>query len=65
MNRIISSVLFAAGIVLLVMGFSEADSVASSISRLFTDQPTDRALWRLIGGGALVLIGASGMYRGK
>lgn len=64
MNRMLSSVLLLIGLVLLVMGVNEADSVASSFSRLFTDEPTDRALWLLIGGGALVLVGGSGLARG-
>lgn len=63
MNRIVSMVLIAVGLVLVVMGVVESDSVASDISRLFTNEPTDRALWLLIGGGALVLIGGGGMFR--
>ncbi len=63
MQRTLAIVILAVGAVLLVMGFSESDSVASDISRLFTDEPTDRALWLLIGGGALVLIGAGGLLR--
>lgn len=64
MNRILSIVLLLVGLVLFVMGVNEADSVASSFSRLFTDEPTDRALWLLIGGGALILIGGGGLVRG-
>lgn len=63
MQRIIAIVVLAVGAVLVVMGVSESDSVASDVSRLFTDEPTDRALWLLIGGGALVLIGAGGLFR--
>ncbi len=63
MNRIVSIVLIAVGLVLVVMGVLESDSVASDISRLFTNEPTDRALWLLIGGGALVLIGGGGLFR--
>jgi uncharacterized membrane protein YidH (DUF202 family) len=63
MNRTISIVLIAVGLVLVIMGVNESDSVASDISRLFTNEPTDRALWLLIGGGALVLIGGGGLFR--
>jgi uncharacterized membrane protein YidH (DUF202 family) len=63
MNRILSIVLIAVGVVLLVMGVNESDSVASDISRLFTDEPTDRALWLLIGGAVLVLLGGGGLFR--
>jgi uncharacterized membrane protein YidH (DUF202 family) len=63
MNRILSIVLIAVGVVLLVMGVNESDSVASDISRLFTDEPTDRALWLLIGGAVLVVLGGGGLFR--
>jgi hypothetical protein len=52
MNRIVSAVLLAVGIVLLVMGFSAADSVGSSFSRIFRGTPTDRATWLILGGVA-------------
>ncbi|MBL8804678.1 MAG: DUF3185 family protein [Planctomycetes bacterium] len=65
MNRTLSIVVLLVGLVLLVLGFNESESVASDFSRLFTDEPTDRALWLLIGGGALALIGAAGLFRGE
>jgi hypothetical protein len=65
MNRTLSSVVLLVGLVLIALGFNESESVASDFSRLFTDEPTDRALWLLIGGGALALIGGAGLFRGE
>jgi hypothetical protein len=65
MNRTLSSVVLLVGLVLIALGFNESESVASDFSRLFTDEQTDRALWLLIGGGALALIGGAGLFRGE
>ena len=46
------------GVVLLVMGLSASDSVASDVSRLFTGKPTDRAVWLIIGGLFALIVGA-------
>ena len=48
------------GIVLLVLGVIESDSVSSSFSRLFTGEPTDKAIWLLIGGGLALAAGLGG-----
>jgi len=65
MPRIIGFALIAVGIVLLILGINAADSVASNVSRFFTGNPTDRAVWLMIGGvagiiGGGVLAGTSG-----
>lgn len=49
--------LVAIGIVLLVFGIKESDSLASDISEFFTGNPTDRAVWLLIGGIAGIIGG--------
>jgi hypothetical protein len=45
------------GVVLLVMGINEADSIASRFSKFFTNSPTDRAVWLIIGGLAAIVVG--------
>lgn len=52
MNKMLGIALLAAGIVLLVFGFSAANSVQSDVSNFFTGNPTDKSMW-LIGGGAV------------
>lgn len=63
MHKVIGFVLLGIGAVLLILGISSADSLASSFSRLFTGEPTSRAVWLivsgvgcLVGGGALVVM---------
>ncbi len=55
------------GVVLLVMGFSAADSIGSSFSRLFTGNPTDKSIWLMIGGVVCILLGGGGfmVFRGR
>jgi hypothetical protein len=61
MNKGISLALLVIGVVLLVMGVTESDSISSSFSRLFTGEPTDRAIWLLVGGGLAAIVGLGGM----
>ncbi len=63
MNKLICLFLLVGGIIALIYGFNASQSVASSFSRLFTGQPTDRALWLLLGGGLAMLFGAVGLLR--
>jgi hypothetical protein len=63
MNKIISISLLVAGIILIVFGFQASDSIGSSFSRLFTGTPTDKSIWLLIGGAALVVVGLVGVLR--
>lgn len=65
MNRTVYLVLLVVGVVLLVLGFIEADSVSSSFSRLFTGEPTDKAIWLMIGGGLATIVGLGGAARGS
>ena len=64
MNKVISLGLLVAGVVLLVLGFNSSESVSSDFSRLFTGEPTDKAIWLLICGGVLAIIGLGGLARG-
>ncbi len=61
MKGIIGPVLIVIGTVLLVLGLSAADSLASDISRFFTGNPTDRAVWLLIAGLGAIAAGAAVM----
>ena len=63
MSKVISIILFVSGIILMVFGFKASDSIGSSFSRLFTGTPTDKAIWLLIGGGVLAVVGLVGVMR--
>jgi hypothetical protein len=69
MNNVLGLALFAIGIVLLIFGFNESHSFGSDVSRFFTGNPTDRAIWMIVGGVAGVMIGlfvsVRGMRRGQ
>lgn len=57
--RILGVVLFVVGLTLLAFGLSATDSVANTLSEGFTGRYTDATMWYLIGGGVLLLAGAS------
>ena len=57
MYRVIGLAIVAVGVVLLIWGISAADSFASDVSRFFTGEPTDRAMWLTLGGVAAIVIG--------
>jgi hypothetical protein len=57
MNNIFGLAILALGIVLLVFGFNESHSFSSNVSRTFTGNPTDRAIWFILGGAIAVITG--------
>jgi hypothetical protein len=65
MNRLVSLALLMVGIVLIITGINATNAFASDISRFFTGAPTDKAIWMLIGGGVIALLGLAGTLRGS
>lgn len=65
MDKTISLAMLAGGILLVIFGVSASNSVSSDISRVFTDAPTDKAIWMLVGGIVVTVIGAMGLLRGS
>ena len=64
MNKSLFLAFLVVGVVLLVLGVVESDSISSDFSRLFTGEPTDKAVWLLIGGGLAAIVGLGGLARG-
>jgi hypothetical protein len=64
MNKILSLVLLAGGIVLIILGVNASNSIGSDFSRLFTGSPTDKSIWLLVGGIVAAIVGAGGLMRG-
>jgi multisubunit Na+/H+ antiporter MnhB subunit len=58
MNKAFGIAMLAVGLLLLVFGINESRSTASEISRVFTNSPTDRAIWFLAGGAVGTAVGA-------
>ena len=65
MNKAISLALLAGGVLLVIFGISASKSLGSDISRFFTGSPTDKAIWMLVGGAVLSVIGLVGLLRGS
>lgn len=59
MQRLIGTVLFIGGVVLLVLGIIAMDSFRSQVSEFFTGSPTDKAVWMTFGGIVAMVLGAS------
>ncbi|HWH72595.1 MAG TPA: DUF3185 family protein [Candidatus Sulfotelmatobacter sp.] len=64
MNNIVGLAIFALGIVLLIFGFNASQSFGSEVSRLFTGNPSNRAIWMILGGAAAVIVGLLLAVRG-
>ena len=65
MNKTVFLVILVLGVVLRAFGAIESDSISSDFSRLFTGEPTDKAVWLLIGGAVATIVGLGGMARGS
>jgi len=62
-NQIISIGLLTGGIALLIFGINAAGSFSSEVSEVFTDTPTDKSMWMIVGGIILAVMGAFGTLR--
>jgi hypothetical protein len=63
MHTPLSLAFLGVGILLIILGVNAADSFSSNLSEFFTNAPTDKAIWLLIGGIASFLIGLGGLLR--
>lgn len=65
MDKTLALVILIGGILLVIYGISASNSVSSDISRVFTDAPTDKAIWILVGGVVVSIVGLAGLMRGS
>jgi uncharacterized membrane protein YidH (DUF202 family) len=65
MFKTISLALLVGGVALAIYGISASQSFASDTSRFFTGSPTNKAIWMLIGGAVLSVVGLAGLLRGS
>ena len=61
MNKGLWLVVLLAGLAVLIVGINSSDSFSSEASELVSGAPTDKALWMMIGGGAVALLGLVGL----
>ncbi|RUO21869.1 DUF3185 family protein [Aliidiomarina haloalkalitolerans] len=64
MNKFVSLAILVAGLIVLYFGWQEKESAASQVSEAFTGQPTDNAMWFLIVGAVLTIVGIGGFISG-
>ncbi len=64
MTRAISLGVLAGGIALTIYGVNASNSFGSDVSKVFTGNPTDRAMWLLGAGIAMIVAGAVGFFVG-
>ena len=57
MNKAFALALLIGGIILIVFGVNESNSVTSDVNRVFTGNPTDKSMWMLIGGAVAAVVG--------
>ena len=65
MTRIVGIVLLVVGVILLYFSYEASQSLASEVSQMATNEPTNNTIWYLIGGVAAVIIGLYAVIRGK
>jgi len=63
MNKSMSVALLIIGVILLAFGFNAYHSASSDISRFFTGAPSSKALWLMIGGVFVGIVGFLGLVR--
>ncbi|HEX3133314.1 MAG TPA: DUF3185 family protein [Planctomycetota bacterium] len=65
MRNPLGIILVLVGVVLLVLGIAASESVASSFSKFFTGEPTDRLIWLMLGGIVAIGVGGTLGWRGS
>ncbi len=65
MTAMVSICLIIGGLFLLIHGIESSRSLASLVSRPFTDNPADCAMWLLLCGAASAMIGVAGLIHAR
>ncbi|MCB5225906.1 DUF3185 family protein [Alishewanella sp. 16-MA] len=63
MNKIIGLALLVAGAILLYFGYTEYHSTASQVTEVVTGNPTDNAIWFLVGGAIAAIVGLGMLFK--
>ena len=65
MNKALPLALLVGGVILIVLGVQASNSFSSDVNRFFTGNPTDKAMWMLIGGAVAAVAGLTMTMRGS
>lgn len=63
MNKIVGLALVIAGAILLYFGYTEYNSTASQVTEMVTGNPTDNAIWYLVGGAIAAILGLGAILK--
>jgi hypothetical protein len=56
--------LLVGGVALVILGVSASQSLESDFSRFVSGSADNKAIWMLVGGGLLFVLGLAGLWRG-
>lgn len=56
-NKAIGLAMLVAGVILVIYGINASESFASEVEEAVSGTPTDSAMWMLIGGAVLGIVG--------
>jgi len=62
-NKLTGIALLLVGGLLVLWGYNEAESLGSHLTRLYSGNPTQNALYYYIGGGVCLVLGAINLLR--
>jgi LPXTG-motif cell wall-anchored protein len=57
MQSVVGIALLVVGVVLIIFGMQASASLGSRLSELFTGAPSDRTIWLVVAGAAIVGLG--------
>jgi hypothetical protein len=63
MNRPLAFAFLTIGIILLVVGINEWNSIGSRFVRFINGAPSHKVLWKLVGGAVATVVGLAGLSR--
>jgi len=63
MNKILGLAILVAGVILLYFGYTEYNSAASQVTEVVTGNPTDNAIWFLVGGAIAAIVGLGVLFK--
>ena len=65
MNKAFAIALLVGGVILIIFGVNESNSFGSDVNRFFSGNPTDKAMWMLVGGAVAAVAGLTMTLRGS
>ena len=65
MNRTAGIAVLVVGIFLVGWGINASNALSSGITRIFTGSPTNRAIYLMVGGALLAIMGASMAFKSR